>query len=449
MRLEYLVWNVPIATYYAYKTRTVLSTDGVPKIVAFVDVGYIGTQVAVCQFQKTQSSLLAFDYDRRVGGRDFDSIIFQHVVHSYPFEKSGKKFTVPSKEAKRILQKCEVAKHQRGKMRVDCRVQGGKVLNFVIEKDKFEAYCQDLLKRFRNLLESCLAQLDPEVKIHHVELTSSLCRHPMLKAIVDDVFKQNSGTAMVDKSVSRGCALQASLQSSTNSAFTFHAQAIYPHPICICWPENKHIILTTKWHKIPSVNVIQVTYRGDVVMKLQHTLPQNGTDKDVWLGTITLPQPENNEFHTVQLIIALNIHGCIEVNCTKGVECKPELSPTNQFPEGTTGEIWSVCLVKPEATCSNESEEGWLAISSVFNELTPSELEHFHEVERQLRTHDENERRRRELLNELGSLTFRYAKTNRLSLSLVKLNEWSNIKGENAEATDIQQLIDQLKVRNC
>ncbi|KAF7233235.1 hypothetical protein EG68_08768 [Paragonimus skrjabini miyazakii] len=436
-----------IATYYAYKTRTVLSTDSVPKIVAFVDVGYIGTQVAVCQFQKTQSNVIAFDYDRRIGGRDFDRIIFQHVIDSYPYETS-RKFTVPSKEGKRILQKCEVAKHQRGKMRVDCRVQGGKVLNFVIEKDKFEAYCQDLLKRFRSLLESCLTQLDPEVKVDHVELTSSLCRHPMLKAIVDDVFKRNSGTGMVDKCVSRGCALQASLQSSTESAFTFHTQAIYPHPIRICWPENKHIILTTKWHKIPSVNVIQVTYRGNVAMKLQHTLPHNGSDsEDLWLGTITLPQLENNEFHTVQLIIALNVHGCIEINCTRGVECKTELSSTTTSPESTTGEIRSVSLMEPRTTSSNEYDKGCLTISSVFNELTPNEVERFREVEqRQLRTHDEYERRRRELFNELGSLTLLYAKTNRLSSNLVKLNEWSNTKGENAAATDIQQIIDQLKI---
>ncbi|KAF6780506.1 hypothetical protein AHF37_00016 [Paragonimus kellicotti] len=388
------------ATYYAYKIRNVLSTDSETKIIAFVDVGYIGTQVAVCQFQKTQSSVIAFDYDRRVGGRDLDRIIFQHFIDSYPYE-TNKKFTVPSKEAKRILQKCEVAKHQRGKMRVDCRVQGGKVLNFVIEKDTFEAYCQDLLKRFRSLLESCLAQLNPE----------------------------------------------ASLQSSTGSAFTFHAQPVYPHPIRICWSENKHITLTTGWHKIPSVSVIQVTYRGNVVMKLQHRLPHNGSDnEDVWLGTITLPQLEDNEFHTVQLIIALNVHGCIEINCAREVECETEITPTNTSAENTTGEIRSVCLVKPETTFSTEPEKGWLTVSSIFNELTSNELEHFCEIERQLKTHDEYERRRRELLNELGGLTFRYAKTNGQSSNLVRLTDWSNTNGESATTTEIQQVIDQLKI---
>ncbi|KAF8570317.1 hypothetical protein P879_01557 [Paragonimus westermani] len=422
-----------IATYYAYKARTALSTDSIPRIVAFVDVGYVGTQVAVCQFQKTQSSVIAFDYDRQ-------------VINSFPYE-ANKKLSEPSKEGKRILQKCEVAKHQRGKMRVDCRLQGGKILNFIIERDKFEAYCQDLLKRFRSLLESCLAQLNPESKVDQVELTSSLCRHPMLKAIADDVFKQNSGTAMVDKCVSRGCALQASLQSLTEPAFSFHAQEIYPHPIRVCWPENKYITLTTKWHNIPSVNVIQVTYRGNVTMKLQHTLPHKESDnEDVWLGTITLPQLENSNFHTVQFAIALNVHGCIEVNCAKEVECKTELSPLNTPVESRTGEIQSVCLVEPKSTSSTEPEKRLLTISSVFNELTPNELERFGEIEHQFKTLDEYERRRRELLNELGSLTLRYAKTNITPSIHVRLNEWSNTKGENVAATVIQRVIDQLKI---
>ncbi|KAJ0977859.1 hypothetical protein J5N97_013333 [Dioscorea zingiberensis] len=54
--------------------------------VAFIDIGHADMQVCVAGFKKGQLKILSHAYDRSLGGRDFDEVLFKHFAAKFKEE---------------------------------------------------------------------------------------------------------------------------------------------------------------------------------------------------------------------------------------------------------------------------------------------------------------------------------------------------------------------------
>ncbi|KAM0011515.1 putative Heat shock protein 70 family [Helianthus debilis subsp. tardiflorus] len=63
--------------YGMYKTE--FCNTG-PTVVTFVDIGHCDTQVTVAAFEQGGMKILAHAFDRNLGGRDFDEVLFKHFA---------------------------------------------------------------------------------------------------------------------------------------------------------------------------------------------------------------------------------------------------------------------------------------------------------------------------------------------------------------------------------
>lgn len=62
-------------SYGIYKTN--FQSEG-STYVAFIDIGQCDTQVCIAAFQFGQMKILSHTFDRSLGGRDFDEVLFTH-----------------------------------------------------------------------------------------------------------------------------------------------------------------------------------------------------------------------------------------------------------------------------------------------------------------------------------------------------------------------------------
>jgi hypothetical protein len=72
--------NETTATALAYGIYKTDLPEGEPVHVVFVDVGYASTQVCVVALKKGQLQVLSNAWDRDLGGRNFDQVLFNHFV---------------------------------------------------------------------------------------------------------------------------------------------------------------------------------------------------------------------------------------------------------------------------------------------------------------------------------------------------------------------------------
>lgn len=72
--------NETTATALAYGIYKTDLPEGEPVHVVFVDVGYASTQVCVVALKKGQLQVLSNAWDRDLGGRDFDHVLFEHFA---------------------------------------------------------------------------------------------------------------------------------------------------------------------------------------------------------------------------------------------------------------------------------------------------------------------------------------------------------------------------------
>ena len=73
----------PTATALAYGIYKTDLSDTDPMHVAFVDVGHGSMQVTIAAFKKGQLKILAHTFDRSLGGRDFDEVLYNHFADEF------------------------------------------------------------------------------------------------------------------------------------------------------------------------------------------------------------------------------------------------------------------------------------------------------------------------------------------------------------------------------
>ncbi|CAK9187787.1 unnamed protein product [Ilex paraguariensis] len=151
-----------------------------PTNVVFVDIGHCDTQIAVAAFELGQMKILSHAFDRDLGGRDFDEVLFRH-------------FAVQSKERYHI----DVYSNGRASKRL-------------------REACEKLKKVLSANPEAPLhiECLMDEKDIHSVELVGSGSRILAIKRILASLFnREPSRTLNASECAARGCALQCAMLS--------------------------------------------------------------------------------------------------------------------------------------------------------------------------------------------------------------------------------------------
>jgi heat shock protein 4 len=203
--------------YGIYKTDL---PDNDPINVVFVDVGHAAMQVCVVAFKKGQLKVLTHAFDRSLGGRDFDEVLFDHFCEKF---KEEYRIDVRSnaRASQRLRTACEKMKkvlsaNPEAPLNIECLMDEKDVRGFM-KRDDFEKMAQPILHRVSALCERALegANISPD-KLYAVEVVGSGSRVPSIIKILTDVFKKEpSRTMNASECVARGCALQCAMLSPT------------------------------------------------------------------------------------------------------------------------------------------------------------------------------------------------------------------------------------------
>jgi heat shock protein 4 len=188
--------------------------------VAFVDIGHVSMQVCIAGFKKGQLKILAHSFDRSLGGRDFDEVLFQHFAAKFKDEYKIDVFQ-NARACLRLRAGCKKLKEMlstnpEAPLNIECLMDEKDVRGF-IKRDEFEQISIPILERVKRPLEKALAEAGLTIEnVHMVEVVGSGSFVPAIIRILTEFFKKEPRcTKNASECVARGCALECAILSST------------------------------------------------------------------------------------------------------------------------------------------------------------------------------------------------------------------------------------------
>ncbi|KAE8723078.1 Heat shock 70 kDa protein 16 [Hibiscus syriacus] len=160
--------------YGIYKTD--FSNSG-PVYSVFVDIGHCDTQVRVASFETGPMKIISHAFDRSLGGRDFDEVLFNHFASQFQ-EQYNIDVHTNIKASVRLRASCEKLKkvlsaNAEAPLNIEY-LMDEKDVRGLIKREEFENLSSDLLERItvpcRKVLADSGLTLD---KINSVELVES------------------------------------------------------------------------------------------------------------------------------------------------------------------------------------------------------------------------------------------------------------------------------------
>ncbi|XP_057969054.1 heat shock 70 kDa protein 15-like [Malania oleifera] len=299
--------------------------------VAFVDIGHASMQVCVAGFKKGQLKILSHSFDRSLGGRDFDEVLFQYFAQKFKEEYKIDVFQ-NARACLRLRAACEKLKkvlsaNPEAPLNIECLMDEKDVRGF-IKRDEFEKISVPILERVKKPLEKALydAGLTRE-NIHAVEVVGSGSRVPAVIRILTDFFgKEPRRTMNASECVAKGCALQCAILSPTFKVREFQAHDCFPFPIALSWkgsaPDSQNggaenqqsTIVFPKGNPVPSVKALTF-YRSGTFSIDVHYADVSDVHVPAKISTYAIGpfQSTKSERAKVKVKVRLNIHGIVSV----------------------------------------------------------------------------------------------------------------------------------------
>eukprot|EP00250_Pteridium_aquilinum_P018222 c23991_g2_i2 orf=284-2206(+) len=330
------------ATALAYGIYKTDLPENEPVNVVFVDVGHAALQICVVAFKKGQLKVLGHAFDRSLGGRDFDEVIFQHFCGKFK-EEYRIDVLSNSRACQRLRVACEKMKkvlsaNAEAPLNIECLMDEKDVRGYM-KRDDFEKLAQPMLERVKALCERALAEANISTdKIYAVEVVGSGSRVPAVVRILANVFgKEPSRTMNASECIARGCALQCAMLSPTFRVRDFEVQDAFPFNICLAWkgaaPESEeggttgeascNSIVFPKGNPVPSTKMLTFYRSGafqiDALYGDLHDLPP-GTPQKINTFTVGPFKPSKAEKAKIKVKIRLNLHGIVSVESATMIE---------------------------------------------------------------------------------------------------------------------------------
>ncbi|XP_016169721.1 heat shock 70 kDa protein 14 [Arachis ipaensis] len=306
--------------------------------VAFVDVGHASMQVCIAGFKKGQLKVLAHSYDRSLGGRDFDEVLFHHFAAKF---KEEYKIDVlqNARASLRLRAACEKLKkvlsaNPEAPLNIECLMDEKDVRGF-IKREEFEQLSIPILERVKRPLEKALAEAGLTVEnIHMVEIVGSGSRVPAINKILTDFFKKDPRRTMnASECVARGCALQCAILSPTFKVREFQVNESFPFSISLSWkgsgpdaqdsgPDSKQsTIVFPKGNPIPSIKALTFYRPGTFTVEVQYDdVSELQIPAKISTYTIGPFQSTKVEKAKIKVRVRLNLHGIVSVESATLIE---------------------------------------------------------------------------------------------------------------------------------
>lgn len=311
-------------SYGIYKTN--FQSDG-PSYVAFIDIGQCDTQVCIAAFEFGQMRILSHAFDRSLGGRDFDEVLFTHFAEKF---KEQYKIDVYSnaKACIRLRAACEKLKkvlsaNPEAPLNIECLMDEKDVKGF-ITREEFENLASGLLERISVPCNEALieAGLNAE-KISSVELVGSGSRIPAVSTLLSSLFKREPSRKLnASECVARGCALQCAMLSPTYRVREYEVQDISPFSYGlqsdkVRISDRPDGVLFPKGHPIPSTVVFPSKPTDlshlEAFYANEHELPP-GTFPKISSFTIGPMHGSQGSKEKVKVRVQLNLHGIFSID---------------------------------------------------------------------------------------------------------------------------------------
>ncbi|MQL77391.1 hypothetical protein Taro_009814 [Colocasia esculenta] len=370
LRLMHETTSTALA-YGIYKTDL---PDNDQLNVAFVDVGHASMQVCVAGFKKGQLKILAHSFDRSLGGRDFDEVLFRHFAEKFKEEYKIDVYK-NARACIRLRTACEKLKkvlsaNPEAPLNIECLMEEKDVRGF-IKREDFERISAPILERIREPLEKALSDANLGVEnIHSVEVVGSASRVPAIIKILTEFFgKEPRRTLNASECVARGCALQCAILSPTFKVREFQVHESFPFPIALSWkgavPDSQNgkaekqqmSVVFPKGNPFPSVKALTFyrssTFSIDVMYANESELQAPAKISTYTIGPF---QSTKGDRVKVKVKVRLNLHGIVSVESATMLE-EEELEVPLSASKESTKESMKMDTDDPENKCDVNMQE--------------------------------------------------------------------------------------------
>ncbi len=242
------------ATALAYGLYKTDLPEDEPSNVVFVDVGHSATQVCVVALKKGELSVLSNAWDRNLGGRDFDKVLFNHFADEFDAQykidvrsnlRSAYRLTRACEKTKKVMTTNPIATISVESLTPEVDA------NSKIDRDVFEEKCKPILDRLITPIASAVeaAGLTPG-QISSVEIVGGASRMPCVQRLIQGYFgKEPSRTLNSKETVSRGCALQCAMLSPAFRVRDFQVQDSFPYSVEFSWDKDGEVSTNVVFNK--------------------------------------------------------------------------------------------------------------------------------------------------------------------------------------------------------
>jgi hypothetical protein len=190
-----------------------------------VEMGAVHTTVVVSSIDTVENGPVCVGaaHDSSLGSHHFDLMLFQHFAEVC-LKKDGTKIEAGTKRGHRLLSGCErlrklLSQLGDGKVTVENLTDAGDV-NFSLKRDEMQTICEELLNRFKALLQSALHRAGIEAdQIYAIEIVGGGARMPTVQAVLSGMFGADTplGAKLDDGSVALGAALVSTRVATGNA----------------------------------------------------------------------------------------------------------------------------------------------------------------------------------------------------------------------------------------
>ncbi|GIL79849.1 hypothetical protein Vretimale_12448 [Volvox reticuliferus] len=335
--------NETTATALAYGIYKTDLPEVEPVHVVFVDVGHSHTQVSVVSLQRSKLVVRSHAWDRNLGGRDFDEVLFDHFAAEFKAKskmdiRTNKKGSFKLRTAVEKVKKM-LSANSEAPLNVEC-IMEDEDLRGMMTREHFEQLAEPILARLRVPMEEALRESKLTIDdISSVEVVGSCTRMPAVCRIVEEVFKKAPSRTMNSKEcVSRGAALQCAMLSPVFKVRQFEVVDAVPLPVCLSWEGKDGTVVTqtifNRGDAFPSTKVITFnraqpfTIRAHYALDTPAELLPPAFDKR--LGTYTIGPfqvPAGAETAKLKVKVTLNLHGLVHVEQVQSIEEVEEEAP--------------------------------------------------------------------------------------------------------------------------
>uniref|UniRef100_A0A0D6QY02 Uncharacterized protein n=1 Tax=Araucaria cunninghamii TaxID=56994 RepID=A0A0D6QY02_ARACU len=299
--------------------------------VVFVDIGHCDTQVSVAAFKKGQLLMLSHAFDRSLGGRDFDDVLYNYFAKKFKQEYKIDVST-SSRASLRLRAACEKLKkvlsaNAEAPLNIECLMEEKDVRGF-IKRDEFEKLSSHLLERVKAPCQRALDDANLSIdEIYSVEVVGSGSRIPAILKILGGFFRREpSRTLNASECIARGCALQCAMLSPTFRVREFQVQDSFPFSVALCWkgPASEadegsvatqpNSVLFRKGNPIPSTKMLTFfrngTFTLDAVYADTKDLPPRTPSL---ISTFIIGPFQASKLEKIKVKIRLNLYGIVTI----------------------------------------------------------------------------------------------------------------------------------------